>query len=58
MCLRDDTENFVKAKTMRTSPVCDTVVGEASGLSYTIQWIQELQQQLTNVDFELDAREL
>jgi hypothetical protein len=34
MCLRDDTGNFVKAKTMWTSLIyCDTVVGEALGLS-------------------------
>ena len=54
MCIRDDTGNFVKAKTIRSISVCALDIGEASGLSHTIQWVHELQ--FPNVDFELDAK--
>ena len=36
------------------SPICEPGIGEALGLSYAIQWAYELQ--LTNVDFEMDAK--
>ena len=54
MCIRDDRGNFVKARTMWSSPVCVSDIGEALGLSQAIQWVHDLQ--LLNVDFELDAK--
>lgn len=54
MCIRDNRGNFVKVRTMWSSPVCVSDVGEAQGLSQAIQWVHELQ--LPNVDFELEAK--
>jgi len=54
MCIRDETGQFVAAKTLRSSPICDSSIGEALGLSYAIQWVHEMQ--LTNVDFEMDVK--
>jgi len=55
-CIRDEAGNFMTAKTMWSSPVCSSEVGEALGLSHAIRWVRELQ--LTNVDFELDAKKV
>jgi len=41
---------------MWSNPVCASDVGEALGLSHSIRWVHELQ--LTNVDFELDAKKV
>jgi hypothetical protein len=54
MCIRDEAGQFVAAKTLRSSPICESGIGEALGLSYAIQWVHELQ--LSNVDFEMDAK--
>jgi ribonuclease HI len=54
MCIRDEDGNFVKARTMWSSPMCVSDIGEALGLSHAIQCVHELQ--LPNVDFELDAK--
>ncbi|AES60413.1 hypothetical protein MTR_1g045340 [Medicago truncatula] len=54
MFIRDEAGQFVAAKTLRSSPICESGIGEALGLSYTIQWVHELK--LTNVDFEMDAK--
>jgi hypothetical protein len=52
MRIRDEVGNFVKARTMWSSPrVCVSDIGEALGLSQAIQWVHELQ--LPNVDFEM-----
>ncbi|KEH42462.1 hypothetical protein MTR_1g069475 [Medicago truncatula] len=55
-CIRDEAGNFIRAKTMWSNPVCSTDVGEALGLSHAIRWVHELQ--LTNVDFEFDAKKV
>jgi len=54
MCVRDEAGQFVAAKTLRSSPICESGIGEVLGLSYAIQWVHELQ--LTNVDFEMDVK--
>jgi hypothetical protein len=54
MCIQDDVGNFVKTRTMWSSPVCVSDIGEALSLSQAIQWVYDLQ--LPNVDFELDAK--
>jgi len=51
MCIRDEVGNFVKERTMSSSPVCVSDIGEALGLSQAIQWVHELQ--LPNIDFEM-----
>lgn len=56
LCIRDAAGNFMKAKTLWLRPMCTPEVGEALGLFHAIQWVQELQ--LTNVDFELDAKKV
>ena len=53
-CVRDEFGNFAKAKTMWSNPVCPTNIGESLVLSHAIKWVHKLQ--LTNVDFELDAK--
>jgi ribonuclease HI len=55
-CIRDEAGNFVQAQTMWSNPVCSTDVGEGLGLSHAIRWVHALQ--LTNVDFELDAKKV
>ncbi|XP_024640669.1 uncharacterized protein [Medicago truncatula] len=54
LCIRDAAGNFRKAKMMWSNPICRPEIGEALGLLYAIQWVYELQ--LTNVDFEMDAK--
>ena len=49
MCIRDDTRNFVMAKTMWLNRVCSSDIGEVLGFSHVIHWVCDLQ--LTNVDF-------
>ncbi|XP_039691241.1 uncharacterized protein [Medicago truncatula] len=56
LCIRDEYRNFIKAKTLWSIPVCSSDVGEALGLYHAIQWVRELQ--LSNVDFELDAKKV
>ncbi|KEH25827.1 hypothetical protein MTR_6g034915 [Medicago truncatula] len=54
LCIRDAAGNFRKAKMMWSNPICKPEIGEVLGLLYAIQWVHELQ--LTNVDFEMDAK--
>jgi hypothetical protein len=56
MCIRDDTWNFVMARTMWSNPEYSSDIGEALVLSHAIHWVRDLQ--LTNVDFELDAKKV
>jgi len=56
LCIRDDSGNFIKAKTLWSNSVCATDIGEALELSHAIHWVRELQ--LTDVDFELDAKKV
>ena len=56
MCICYDSGNFIKAKALWSNPACATDIGEALGLSHAIHWMQELQ--LTNMDFELDAKKV
>jgi len=48
--------NFTRAKMLWSNPMCMPEVGEALGLFHAIQWIHE--KQLTNVDFEMDAKKV
>lgn len=50
MCIRDDEDSHVLAKTMWLSPLCSVDVGDALGLYHAIEWIHDLQ--LANMDFE------
>jgi hypothetical protein len=54
VCIRDDQGRFILAKTEWYSPVIDVGIDEALGLMSTLQWVRVLQ--LTNIDFELDAK--
>ena len=54
MCIQDDTGNFVMA--MWSNLGCSSDIGEALVLSHAIRWVRDLQ--LTNVDFELDAKKV
>jgi len=56
LCKRDAAGNFMKAKMLRTNPICTPEIGEALGLLHTIHWMHELQ--LSNVDFETDAKKV
>jgi hypothetical protein len=56
ICIRDDLGEFIKARTMWSHPIVYTDVGEALGLFHAIEWVHELQ--LSNVDFELDAKKV
>ena len=54
ICLRDDEGAFVLAKTMSVSPMSSVHVGEALGLLYAMQWMQDMH--FDNVDFVLDSK--
>jgi len=54
ICLRDDNGAFVLAKTMSLSPMSSVAVGEALGLLYAMQWMQDMQ--FDNVDFVADSK--
>lgn len=56
LCIRDENGNFIKAKTLWSNPVRAMDIGEALGLSHALHWVRDLQ--LTNVDFELDAKKV
>ena len=54
MCLRDDDDVFVLARTDWFAPLCDIDVGEAVGLHTALDWLSN--QQFDNVDFVLDCK--
>jgi len=56
MCLRDDIDAFVLARTKWFALLCDVEVGEAVGLHTTLDWISN--QQFDNVDFVLDCKKV
>jgi hypothetical protein len=43
MCVRDETQSFVLARTEWFSPVCNMDEAEACGLLSAIQWVRDLQ---------------
>jgi len=53
MCICDEEECFVLAKTMWFSLVCSVDIGEALGLYHAVWWVHDLQ--LPFVDFEVDS---
>ena len=54
MCIRDENDHFVLARTVCFSPLCEVHVGEALGLLSAMDWVHLLQ--LGTVDFEMDAK--
>lgn len=56
MCIRDEEEWYVLSKTLWITPLCFVKVGKALGPYHTMLWINDLQ--LTNVDFEVDSKEV
>jgi len=54
MCLRDEEDTFVLAKTMCIIPMCTVAVREVLGLFYVLQWPCDMQ--FENVDFVLDSK--
>lgn len=54
MCLRDDSENFIRAKTHWYSPIRNVLLGETMGFFLAINWVCELG--CKDVIFELDAK--
>ena len=53
MCIRNDVDEFVHAKTDWFTPLCDVDVGEAVVLHTTLEWMLDLQ--FDSVDFALDS---
>ncbi|XP_058776277.1 uncharacterized protein LOC131650592 [Vicia villosa] len=53
-CIRDDTGQFIVARTEWFSPCTDVAIGEALGLLKTLNWVHELG--FDNMNFELDAK--
>jgi len=54
ICLRDDTSEFVSAKTDCFFPLCDVDVGEAVGFHTALRWMKDLQ--YDNIGFALDSK--
>jgi hypothetical protein len=56
MCLRDEEDNFMLAKTAWFSSLCAVDEGEAMCLYTTLEWVANLQ--FDNVDFILDSNKV
>lgn len=56
MCICEDEGSFVLAKTLSSTSICSTEVGEVLRLLHAISWVYDLQ--LINVDFEFDAKKV
>lgn len=54
ICIRDEHDSFVLARTDWLYPPVDVDIGEALGLLTALQWLRDLQ--LQNVDFEVDSK--
>ncbi|KEH25177.1 LRR amino-terminal domain protein [Medicago truncatula] len=56
VCIRDDTDTFVLAKTEWFTPVCKVHVGKALGLLSAMERVHQLH--LGPIDFEFDAKKV
>ena len=54
MFIRNDVDEFERAKMDQFAPLFDVDVGEAVGLHTTLQWVSDLQ--FDNADFALDFK--
>jgi ribonuclease HI len=54
MCLRDDEDAYMLAKTMSLSPLVSVNVGDALAFYHALQWIRDMG--FDNVDFVLDSK--
>ena len=54
VCVHDNDEVFVLAKTTSFSPLCHVNVGEALALFNAIKWLSDMQ--MDNVDFVVDYK--
>jgi len=54
ICVRDDNEAFVPAKTMSFTPLCFVPVGEPLDLFNVIKWLSDMQ--MDNVNFVMDSK--
>jgi len=53
LCIRDEDESYVLAKTVWFSPLCSLEVGETLGLYHALIWTVDIR--LDNMDFMLDS---
>jgi len=54
ICIRDETGNFVLAKSIHISPMCSVASGEALALFYALEWPSDMT--FDNVDFSSDSK--
>jgi ribonuclease HI len=54
ICLRDDEDAYMLAKTMSLSPLVSVNVGDALALYHALQWIRDMR--FDNIDFVLDSK--
>jgi ribonuclease HI len=54
ICIRDQTCDFIRAKTKSVEKRCESHVGEVLGFLSTLRWVHELD--LGPVDFALDSK--